>query len=640
MSHHEPFRTPGKLLVFFLLVAGVPFVALTGLGWHLVEQDRALEERRFRERLDSAASLVCVELDHSLSSWEELLSTVAESIPPILPPDVASVVFDAKGKVRHQSSRLLFLPFLPSPEEPFAGLFAAAEIHEYREENCARAGAIYRELARREDVPLQAAALMRLARCLRRQQRIEDALAVYDKLAVLGGTPVAGSPAELLARRERVALLKLIGNSGAASNEATLLASALWEGKYPIDRATFDFYRESLPAPPAAMNKALAEAEAVQAAWERWQQAPDKASGRMGFLNGGIPLVAFWRSSPAGCAVLVAGVLQVVTPALATAANLRVSMRLVDPDGKFVWNRGGAETYAAVAKRPQDTGLPWVVRVSSSDPAAELAVSARRRNLLIGGLVLVLAVIVAASYFVFRAVNRELSLARLQSDFVAAVSHEFRTPLTAMCHLTELLEEGNSPEDRLHLYYRTLGKESRRLRGMVESLLDFARMEAGRQVYHMEGVDIPGLVQKVVAEFLEQAALNGQRISLETPAGEYCTRADREAITRALWNLLDNAIKYSPASSVVRVSVKPEGEEIAIAIEDQGMGISKDEQGSVFHKFTRGAASRALNVKGTGIGLAMVDHIVKGHGGRVRLESEPGRGSRFTILLPGGLDQQ
>jgi two-component system phosphate regulon sensor histidine kinase PhoR len=209
-----------------------------------------------------------------------------------------------------------------------------------------------------------------------------------------------------------------------------------------------------------------------------------------------------------------------------------------------------------------------------------------------------------------------------------------------MCHITELLEEGNSPEDRLRLYYRTLGKESRRLRGMVESLLDFARMEAGRQIYRLDDVDIAGLVQMVTAEFLEQAALNGQRISLEIPAGEHRTRADSEAMTRALWNLLDNAVKYSPESSIVRVSVKPEGDEMAIAIEDQGMGISNDEQSSVFHKFTRGAASRALNVKGTGIGLAMVDHIVKGHGGRVRLESEPGRGSRFTILLPGGLNRQ
>jgi two-component system phosphate regulon sensor histidine kinase PhoR len=640
MSHRESFRTPGKLLTLFLLVIGVPFAALAWLGWYVIEQDSALEERRIRERLDSAAGLICGDLDRKLASWAEALRGVAEGTPTNLPSDVACVVFDATRAVRHQSGRLVFLPFLPSQEKAFAGLFAAAEVYEYREENYARAGAIYRELARREDTRLRAAALMRLARCLRKQQRLKDALAVYEELAALGGIPVAGSPAELIARRERTVLLNLIGDERGASRESALLAASLWEGKYPIDQATFDFYRESLPAPPATMNKTLAMAEAVRAVSERWQQEPNQASGRMGFVDRGIALVALWRIMPAGRAVLVAGMNELVAPALATAASLRVTVRLDDLDGKTAWGGAGQGPDAGIVKHTQETGLPWVVRIASSEPAAEMAVSVRRRNLLIGGLALMLAVIVAASYFVFRAVNRELGAARLQSDFVAAVSHEFRTPLTAMCHLTELLEEGNTPGDRLHLYYHSLGKESRRLRGMVESLLDFARMEAGRQVYRMEDIELAGLVKEVVAEFREQTSADGRRIVFEAPAGTHPAHADREAIGRAMWNLLDNAVKYSPDSSTVRVTVKAEGSDIAIAVEDQGPGISREEQQAIFRKFTRGAASRALNVKGTGIGLAMVDHIVKGHGGRVRLESEPGRGSLFTILIPGRADRK
>ncbi len=640
MSYREPFSTPGKLLALFLLVVGVPFVALIWLGWHLVEQDRALEERRFRERLESAAGLICRELDSRIAAWEQSMLTVPEDLSAALPPGGACVVFDSDGAVRHQSGRLLFLPRLPSRGEPSSGLFAAGEALEYREADYARAGAVFRDLARREDPRVRAGGLMRLARCLRKQQRLKDALAVYEELAALGGTPIAGSPSELLARRERIVLLNLIGDKKAASADSALLASALWEGKYPIDRATFDFYRESLPALPAQLDRGLALADAVKAAWERWQQAPGQALGRMGFVDRGVSLVVLGRTTLAGRAVLVAGLDVLIKPVLTTAGSLRVSVRLEDPNGKHVWARPGAETSPAVTKHTQETGLPWGVRVASNDRAAELAVAVTRRNLLIGGLVLVLVVVVAASYVVFRAVNRELGVARLQSDFVAAVSHEFRTPLTAMCHLTELLEEGNSPEDRLRLYYRALGKESRRLRGMVESLLDFARMEAGRQVYRMEDVDIAALVQEVVSDYREQAAVNNQRIALETPAGELHTRADREAIARAVWNLLDNAVKYSPESSTVRVSVSQEGEQTAITVEDQGAGIPKEEQRRIFRKFTRGAASRALHVKGAGIGLAIVDHIVKGHGGRIRLESEPGRGTRFTILLPRGLDGQ
>ncbi len=640
MSHREPLHTPGNLLGLFLFVVGVPFVALACLGWYVIRQDAALEERRTRERLDSAAGLVCAELDRRLTIWEESLRSFAEGGPADLPPDAACVAFDTAGTVRRQNGRLLFLPSLPAHDEPFAELFAAAEVREYREEDCNRAEAVYRKLARREDPRLRAAALMRLARCLRKQQRLKDALAVYDELAAFGGTSVVGSPAELLARRERVALLKAVGDLQGASRESILLSTALWEGKYPIDEATFSFYRESLPAPPVAMNKALAAAEAVRTLWERRQQTPGQDSGRTSLDNHGNRVVGLWRSTPAGTAVLVAaagGCLSSVQP---TSASLRVSVELEDPGHRRDAAQSDPESDTGVLRYPQETGLPWVVRVASADPGLEAGISVKRRNLVLGGLALVFVVIIGASYFVFRAVNQELGLARLQSDFVAAVSHEFRTPLTAMCHLTELLEEGNTPDDRLRLYYKSLGKESRRLRGMVENLLDFARMEAGRQVYRMEDVDIAGLVEDVVKDFRDQASVDARRIVFEASAGVLRARADREAIGRALWNLLDNAVKYSQDASAIRVTVNAEGSEIAIAVEDQGPGISREEQRTIFGKFTRGAASRASNVKGTGIGLAMVDHIVKGHGGRIRLESEPGRGSVFTILIPGRSDWQ
>lgn len=635
MSQRESLRTPGKLLGLFLLVAGVPFAALASLGWYVIKQDAALEERRVRERLDSAAGLLCGELDRRLSSWEESLRAAAEGIPTNLPPDVVCVAFDAAGAVRHQKGRLLFLPVLPSQAEPFAELFAAAEVHEYREEDCGRAEAVYRELARRGDPRLQAAALMRLARCLRKQQRLKDALTVYDELAKLGGIPVAGSPAELLARHERVALLKTVGDEHGSSRESELLAAALWEGKYPVDAVTFDFYRESLPTPHPATDKALALAEAVRTLWERRQQAPGQDSGRMSLTGHKVLVVGLLRSIPGGTAVLVVPADACLMPVQATAASLGVSVELEDPNHRRDAAGAGPDSHTGLLKYPQETGLPWAVSVASAGPGLETGFSVRRRNLVVGGLTLVFAVIVGAGYFVFRAVNRELGLARLQSDFVSAVSHEFRTPLTAMCHLTELLEEGKTPDDRLRLYYHALGKESRRLKSMVESLLDFARMEAGRQVYRMEYVDLAGLVKEVVEEFREQTSADGRRIALETPAGACSAHADREAIGRAVWNLLDNAVKYSPDASAVHVKVRGEGLEIAIAVEDQGPGISREEQQSIFRKFTRGAASRTSNVKGTGIGLAMVDHIVKGHGGRVRLESEPGRGSVFTIFMPG-----
>jgi signal transduction histidine kinase len=630
MIAREYFRASRKLLALFLLVTGIPFAGLAWLGWRLLEQDRALENQRLRERLENAASLLSHELNSALVEWEQLLSTVTPGVPVALPPGGVLLVFDSSGVLHHQGARLPYCPLVPSPPEAPASVFRAAESHEFREQDPASAATLYQSLARTRDRRLRAAALMRLARCLRKRQRIKDALAVYKELEALGETPVAGSPAELLARHERIALLRITGDEEAGQRESELLALALWEGRFRIDRTTFQFYSESLQPTQVQPNSALMLAEAVEGLWPLWQR---QAEGRSAWSGAGLAVAAVWRQTSAGTVALVTDVNAPMASALPAIQDLRIRLALEDPAGRLAWGIP-AKAGLQVARTSQATGLPWTLLVASADPAAEQAVSSSRRSLLVSGFALMLLVITAASYFVFRAVNRELSVARLQSDFVAAVSHEFRTPLTAMSHLTEMLEEGGTPGDRLPLYYRALGKETRRLRGMVESLLDFGRMEAGRHIYHIEDADAADLVRRVVDEFRGEVSAHAHRVQLDMPLGERRIRADGEAITRALRNLLDNAVKYSPESSTVRVVVESQPGRLAISVEDQGAGIPKHEQRRVFRKFVRGTSSRTLNVEGSGIGLSMVDHIVRAHGGRVALDSEPGRGSRFTILLP------
>ena len=238
-----------------------------------------------------------------------------------------------------------------------------------------------------------------------------------------------------------------------------------------------------------------------------------------------------------------------------------------------------------------------------------------------------------------RSVVRDLAVARLQSDFVSAVSHEFRTPLTSLRQLTEVLLDGRvAAEDRRETYYRALARQTDRLHRLVESLLDFGRMEAGTSPYRLEPLDACALVRSVVEEFragrgregLPRGAAGGQ------PPGVRRRRlpADREALTHALWNLLDNAVKYSPECRTVWVDVERTG--IAawpIRVRDRGLGVPRHEHADIFERFVRGADAKAHGIKGTGIGLAMVRHIVSAHGGDVGVESVPGEGSTFTIAL-------
>jgi two-component system phosphate regulon sensor histidine kinase PhoR len=240
---------------------------------------------------------------------------------------------------------------------------------------------------------------------------------------------------------------------------------------------------------------------------------------------------------------------------------------------------------------------------------------------------------------VHRAITRELQVAQLQSDFVAAVSHEFRAPLTTLRIITELLVHQRIPsETRRQRSYAFLDRETSRLHRLVEDLLDFGSMESGRKENRAADHDPFQLVRATVAQFVQQAETNG--FSVEADLGSVddgpvaIIHVDQEAFGRALRNLLENAMKYSPVCRTVWVNAVVQDHSVIISVRDQGMGIGAEEQGSVFQKFVRGDAAKKAGIKGTGIGLAMVQQIVQAMGADIRLHSELGVGSTFTLVIP------
>jgi len=632
MGFRNRLRTPGAWLAMFVLLGAIPLVALSWLAWRLLEQDRALDAQRVRERLDNAAALASRELGRSLDAWSSLLLPSLAGDAVAIPPDTVLVVFDSAGVRRAEGLRLPYYPEVSSSAGPPAGLLASAEAIEFRERDLTRAAASYRALATSRDLGVRAAALLRLARVLRKQQRTPEALTVYGDLAALGDVPSAGASAELVGRRERFMLLTANGHDRAAADEAAQLTAALIDNRLLIDRATFEFYKEPLSIPDGRFDAAaLRLAQATEAMWPLWQA---EADGRAGWNGQAGSYASVWRRTPAAHAAIVGRVDDLIASAGSIANDLQVRLTLEDDAGRLSWGTPIAD-HERVTRAAEETGLPWTVHVALADPVAAEALSSSRRNIFAAGFALMLLVIAVAAYFVSRAVHRELGVARLQADFVAAVSHEFRTPLTAMCHLTEMLDEGRTHADRLPHYYQALRRESHRLHTMVESLLDFGRIDAGQRVYQFVETDVTDLVTQVVQECRDRALSSAHRVEWQTAtAAPARVRADRDALVLALRNLLDNAVKYSPGSTTVRVSVESRGAFVGIAVEDEGVGIPKDEQRTIFRKFARGSAARTLNVKGTGIGLTMAHQIVRAHGGRLELVSAPGHGTTFTTLLP------
>jgi signal transduction histidine kinase len=534
---------------------------------------------------------------------------------------------------------LLFSPVISDGEEPPEATFAAGEALEYRRNDPAKAAEVFRRLARSPNPGVRAGALLRLGRNLRKTGRYEEALHAYGELAQLGRTRVLGLPAELTAREARCTVLETIGKREELRQEASLMHSALWSGRWSLARPAWEFHAEQArrwsgesPLQDREQN-ALALSAAVESTYTQWLAEPESKGDRI-LKSHDRPVFVSWTGTSDRLAAVLAGPIYMNKTWTEAMRGRRVQGALIDADGLVVI--GSLDTSGPRAVRTAAaTGLPGTLQISTSEPAAgEEGVSGRRR-LLISGFAVLALVLLAGSYFIVRSINREQSAARLQSEFVSAVSHEFRTPLTSLRQLSEMLSKGRVPtEDLRQKSYDLLSRESERLQRLVESLLDFGRIEARGYRYHYEDLEPGKLVGDVVAEFREKAAAQGYDVELET-AGEYpLIHADREALSLALRNLLDNAVKYSPDCRTVWVEMGRERDRLAIRVRDRGLGIPPSEQKNIFHKFVRGTGSRAAHIQGTGIGLAMARHIIEAHDGEIRLESAPGEGSTFTILLP------
>ena len=256
-----------------------------------------------------------------------------------------------------------------------------------------------------------------------------------------------------------------------------------------------------------------------------------------------------------------------------------------------------------------------------------------RRNLLIS--LLALAALGVAAFATFTMATRETRLARMKSAFVSNVSHEMKTPLALISMYAETLESGRiSAPGKVRDYYQTILRESRKLANLVENVLDFAKLETGRVQIRLEHIDLGELAVEVARNCDEQLQIEGFKLSLEIEPGLPPIKGDRSALSQALRNLVDNAMKYSADTKEIGIAVRRAGDAIAVEITDKGIGIDPSEQQKVFEQFYRAGDPMTQKVRGAGLGLALVRHIVAAHQGRVELRSTPGRGSVFSVVLP------
>jgi signal transduction histidine kinase len=238
---------------------------------------------------------------------------------------------------------------------------------------------------------------------------------------------------------------------------------------------------------------------------------------------------------------------------------------------------------------------------------------------------------------IYERASREKSeeLVRLKTEFISSVSHELRTPMTSLRGLSELLRSGKvGDEARREKLLGLMAGECGRLTRFLTNVLDFGKIEGDVKVYDLRETALGPLVREV-ADLVREGQPDGDiRLAVEAPAGPVTVRADPDALRQALLNLVDNALKYSPDRKEVTVSLTADPDAITIAVRDRGMGIAAEDRDRIFEAFFRSPRAVETNPAGVGLGLKIVKHIMAAHGGRVAVESEPGKGSVFSLVFP------
>jgi signal transduction histidine kinase len=524
----------------------------------------------------------------------------------------------------------------------FAALFAEAETLEVLGGRLSEALQSYRRCS---ELPVadrhRALALARVARCARKLEQRQTAEQAYESLAERYGDLSDGfyRPYALVAGLELYDLKKSRGEEDRGRLAA--LQANLAAGRWELGADQADYFlaqlRERAPQLPEPSRETgyLRRLELARGLQERFRTPPSLRGGEVyssAFIYKAHPhQVHYARVAPEALVGLDVNLVWVESRLLPQAS---ADAGLSGGHIIRVAQRGSGGAGALQAGIPFQTFFPfWELSLTASP--AGLARSSPSRDVAVfaGSTLLVLCVLALGVFLLLRDVSRETQLNRLRSDFVSGVSHELKTPLTLIRLYTETLldEEQFRPEERKG-FYQIILRESERLTHLIERALNFVRVDRREKQYHLEEGDLAPFVTQTVQVYGDYLKRRGFTVETSLAPSLPAVTFDPDAVAQAALNLLDNAAKYSGESKFVGVRLLAEDSAVIFEVEDRGIGIPAGEREKIFQQFYR---SRTRSGKGGyGLGLYLVKHIMDAHGGRVEVESEAGRGSRFRLVFP------
>jgi len=315
--------------------------------------------------------------------------------------------------------------------------------------------------------------------------------------------------------------------------------------------------------------------------------------------------------------------------------NGSMNIKVEEIDGKLVLSKIISEE-AGYLSFPFPETLPKLkLLLSENKPGFISTLFKAESGIYLFIFILIVLLMVLGFIFTIYTLNMELRLNKLKSEFISNVSHELKSPLTSIRMMTELLHHDRvRTEERKSVYYAAMLQESERLSHLIDNILDFSRMDEDRKKYDFTDLDLNELLATFLESTRERMTGTGFSIKYDCPDQVPQIRADKDAILQIIYNLVDNAIKFSGKSRQIDISLFAGENELQLSVKDYGIGISGKDQEKIFDRFYRADEPRQMGIKGSGIGLTIVKRIIEAHKGHLTLESRPGEGSTFCVHLP------
>ncbi len=670
MNPEKPGARRKRIILYYFLGVVLPGIILGYMAFRGIRNDQAIREKASLKQLEVDSQTFFSEVDFDLGRFvdEQSSDSIISGIKTNDPSILVLFIKDSTDGIQLISHQLLYIPaelLIGEPAHLKPPLFLReGQRLEFAEKRYPDALSLYQEILNTSGSEGTKEALVASARIYNKLNQPEEAKALYDKIQKdYRGCLLNGQiPLAPMAGLEIMKINRALGEENEMRIHMQRSLELLLHPDCEYDEHQFHMFFESFKEILMEQDDRI---DSLIRKLEVWKARTDyliRFLGKPDLITSGGHYP--YRSSkhvtfgiPVNSSELQAMYFTIESKdgmQMGLVMDFRDYMnsmwerilREIDPDSSMnakIENYSGETVFSRVTTEelgylsfPFPDNLPaWKLLLSENRPGFVTTLMKAGSGIYLLALILILLLMLMGFVFILYTLNVELRLNRLKSEFISNVSHELKSPLTSIRMMTEMLHHNRvENEERKAEYYAAMLEESQHLSHLIDNILDFSRMEEDRKKYEFMDLDPDKLIREFLRSIRELIRETGFKISYSSPDKANLIRADRNAILQILYNLVDNAIKFSGTSKRIDIQLFFKGHEMVLSVKDYGIGISTEEQEKIFERFYRSSEPKRAGIRGSGIGLTIVKKIVEDHGGSLTLDSMPGEGSTFTVRLP------